>query len=122
MEQQAIENLDRLTNEDASEPAIPQVADLHLIDAEADEIKGGAICHGTTVLAWARVDGVSPLANHNETVAEDATHELVGDDLQLTEAQASDVKAAGWGSSSYQYAFEGTSATRPAAGETQIRS
>lgn len=31
-----------------------------LPDAESETIKAGGICHGVTVLAWARVDGVSP--------------------------------------------------------------
>ncbi|MEW6126834.1 MAG: hypothetical protein AB1757_07325 [Acidobacteriota bacterium] len=31
--------------------------DLKLTDEKSDDIKGG---HGVTVLAWARVDGVSP--------------------------------------------------------------
>jgi hypothetical protein len=31
-----------------------------LSDDESQAIKAGATCHGMTVLAWARVDGVSP--------------------------------------------------------------
>jgi hypothetical protein len=34
---------------------------LELSTGEMEQTQGGAICHGTTVLAWARVDGVSPL-------------------------------------------------------------
>ena len=70
MEQQAIEKASRLTSAEVNKPASLQVADLNLTDAKANEIKGGPICHGTTVLAWARVDGMSA-SNHNETVAED---------------------------------------------------
>jgi hypothetical protein len=36
----------------------------HLLDlstGEMEQTQGGAICHAKTVLAWARVDGVSPL-------------------------------------------------------------
>ncbi|MBD3884726.1 hypothetical protein IFO70_23600 [Phormidium tenue FACHB-886] len=32
-----------------------------LSDAESQAIKAGEFCHGVTVLAWARVDGASPL-------------------------------------------------------------
>jgi hypothetical protein len=39
-----------------------QLADLRLPDEKLNSIKGGdGVCHGTTVLAWARVDGVNPL-------------------------------------------------------------
>jgi hypothetical protein len=50
-----------------------------LLVEEAEQIKGGPLCHGVSALAWARVDGVSPLSNHNalsnhnETLAEDET-------------------------------------------------
>ncbi len=72
MDQPAIEKADRLTSVEANKPASLPISDLNLTDAQAIEIKGGPICHGTTVLAWARVDGVSA-SNHNETVAEDET-------------------------------------------------
>jgi hypothetical protein len=94
MEQQAIENADRLTSEEANEPASLQIADLNLADAKAKEIKGGPLCHGTTVLAWARVDGVSA-SNHNETASYDETDLDELEDLLLTTAQESDIKA-GW--------------------------
>ena len=70
MKQQAIEKADRLMNVEAGELASQKITDLNLTEAEANEIKGGPLCHGKTVLAWARVDGVSA-SNHNETVAED---------------------------------------------------
>ncbi len=82
------------------EVAAPEtLTDLRLTDAELDGIKGGPVCHGTTVLAWARVDGVSPQSNHNETVAEDSTQAGEVEDLPLTAIQEQDVKAGGWGSS-----------------------
>lgn len=79
MERQAIEMIDELMSEEANIQASSQSADLKLADAESNEVKGGAICHGTTLLAWARVDGASPLTNHNETV-EDLT---AGDDARI---------------------------------------
>lgn len=94
MEQQAIEKADRLTSVEAHEPASLKITDLNLTDAEANEIKGGTICHGKTVLAWARVDGVSA-SNHNQTVSYDETDLDELEDLLLTTAQESDIKA-GW--------------------------
>jgi autotransporter-associated beta strand protein len=57
--------------------------ELSLTDEELDGIKGGPLCHGVSALAWARVDGVSPLSNHNETLAEDATSAASLADLQV---------------------------------------
>ena len=34
-------------------------AALELSLAEMEQVQGGAICHGVSALAWARVDGVS---------------------------------------------------------------
>lgn len=96
MEKQANEKADRLMNVEADEPASQQIADLNLTDAEANEIKGGPLCHGTTVLAWARVDGAS--SNHNETVAadEDGEAEMVLSpalsDLAMSADQSEEVK------------------------------
>lgn len=92
MEQQTIEKADRLTNVEANEPASQQIADLNLTDAEANQIKGGPVCHGTTVLAWARVDGVSA-SNHNETMSYDETDLDELEDLLLSATQESDIKA-----------------------------
>jgi hypothetical protein len=51
------QNLNAINNNDET-----QLADLKLPDEKLNSIKGGdGICHGVTVLAWARVDGVSPL-------------------------------------------------------------
>ena len=37
-----------------------QLADLRLTDAASGTVKGGdGVCHGVSVLAWARVDGVT---------------------------------------------------------------
>jgi subtilisin family serine protease len=66
MNQQEKETVEHLTGEES----VP-CADLDLTDEQMDEIKAGAVCHGTTVLAWARVDGVGPSTNHNETVVEE---------------------------------------------------
>jgi len=33
------------------------IEDLTVNDGQMSEVKGGPLCHGTTVLAWARVDG-----------------------------------------------------------------
>ena len=33
------------------------LADLELTTEQAEETKAGAICHGVSALAWARVDG-----------------------------------------------------------------
>ncbi len=54
------------TDADGSDTAFSQLS-----DEELDGIKGGPPCHGVSALAWARVDGVSPLSNHNQTFAED---------------------------------------------------
>jgi hypothetical protein len=34
-----------------------QIEDLPTNDEQAEDVKAGAVVHGTTVLAWARVDG-----------------------------------------------------------------
>lgn len=69
--------------------------DLSLTNEELDGIKGGAVCHGVSVIAYARVDGVSllsnqsGLSNHNETLVADETAAasladlLVKDDQQI---------------------------------------
>ncbi len=57
--------------------------ELSLTDEELDGIKGGPLCHGVSVLGWARVDGVSPMSNHNETLAEDKTLEPSFADLRV---------------------------------------
>jgi len=68
-------------------PAVPPEALVNLYQPKPE----AALNHGVTVLAWARVDGVSPL-NHS-----------MGSD------RASDYSAiafvGGWGSSMYQYSF-----------------
>lgn len=92
MEQQAIEKANRLTSREVNEPASLQIEDLNLTEAETNEIKGGPICHGTTVLAWARVDGVAA-SNHNETVSYDEADLDQLEDLLLSTAQESDIKA-----------------------------
>lgn len=61
MKQSTTEPNDALLQAEAHAPATVQMEDLRLTDEELDGIKGGPVCHGTTVLAWARVDGVSPL-------------------------------------------------------------
>lgn len=49
--------------------AAPKVAVNNLINEFlADDKPVAAICHGVTVLAWARVDGVSPLSGKNVAV------------------------------------------------------
>ena len=35
------------------------LTDLPVTDEQAEQTKAGAICHGVSVLAWARVDGQS---------------------------------------------------------------
>jgi len=90
MDQQAIENADRLTSVEANERACLQITDLNLMEAEANEIKGGPISHGKTVLAWARVDGVSA-SNHNETVSYDEADLDQFDDLQVAAEQTETV-------------------------------
>lgn len=71
MTNRTIGTKDFLPNEDASKLDSNQFADLHLMDSEANEIKGGPVCYGVSVLALARVDGESPRSNHNETVSYD---------------------------------------------------
>ena len=59
-----------------------RLEDLALTNEQVEEIKGSGLCHGTTVLAWARGDGTS---NHNETVAEDETAAEALADLPVEE-------------------------------------
>lgn len=111
-------------NETLAEDTAPtdNVEDLQLTEEESNSIKGGPICHGTTVLAWARVDGVSPQSNHNETVMEEAVLADHVEDLPLTAAQETSVKAGtGWGSSAYQYAYNDPSFSRPPVAENLVR-
>lgn len=81
----SLANHNETTNRDGDEDTA--FTELSLTDEELDGIKGGAICHGVSALAWARVDGVSPLSNqsglsnHNETLAEDETAGAVLTDL-----------------------------------------
>lgn len=88
MAQQAIELIEELTNEDANEPASSLLTGLELTDAELDGIKGGPLCHGVSVLAWAKVDGVSPSSNHNETMTDDEDRDA--ETPQLTDLVVSD--------------------------------
>lgn len=70
-------------------PMAPVVAPDALVRQDAPET---ALNHGVSVLAWARVDGVSPLSL-----------------TKATTDRASDYSAiafvGGWGSSMYQYAY-----------------
>lgn len=93
MERQTNETADLLTKEKAQETAAPQFADLQLTETKLDGTKGGPVCRGTTVLAWARVDGVSPQSNHNETVVEDEAGETDAIiDLTVDDATSTQVK------------------------------
>jgi len=122
MKQPITEPNDALLQAEAHEPAAAQMDDMQLTDEELDGIKGGPLCHGTTVLAWARVDGVSPLGNnHNEAMAEDAAPGNTVDDLPLTEARETSVKAGGWGASMYQYAHNDPSYSRPPVADSLVR-
>ena len=64
---------------------------------------------------------MSAQSNHNETVAEDSTQAGEVEDLPLTTIQDQDVKAGGWGSSMYQYAYNDPNYSRPPAAGTLTR-
>lgn len=81
MNQPIQETLRTETGTTNNETEWAQLADLALPDPPVNEIKGGPLCHGVSVLGWARVDGVSPLSNqnHNETLAEDTAATALAD-------------------------------------------
>ncbi len=81
-----VNNHNEVTLDDEEEEA--SFTDLSLTDEELDGIKGGPICHGVSVLGWARVDGVSPQSNHNETVSYDEADLDQFDDLLVDDEQA----------------------------------
>jgi hypothetical protein len=87
-----VNNHNETTTRDGEEDTA--CTELTLTDEELDGIKGGPLCHGVSALAWARVDGVSPLSNHtalsnhNETLAEDnASAASLADLLVQADAQ-----------------------------------
>jgi hypothetical protein len=78
MTRQAIETVNELTNEDASELEASLSADLALTETASNEIKAGSVSQtgnvytvtfGGSLLGHNDRDG--SLANHNETVTED---------------------------------------------------
>jgi putative intracellular protease/amidase len=94
----AVESLDERLCLSANQAGVELPVDHRLaLIAEAPPPQAG-ICHGTTVLAWARVDGTSTL---NQQRTDAAFQNLRGTDS----TQPGIVFVGGWGSSKYQYAY-----------------
>lgn len=80
-----------------------QLADLQPTESELDATNGG---HGVTVLAWARVDGVST-SNHNETAAEDDESESEAiADLPMEDDEQVKAGGAGGGGGAGKVSFQ----------------
>jgi putative intracellular protease/amidase len=93
----AVESLDDRLCLSANQAGLELPVDHRLaLIAEAPPPQAG-VCHGTTVLAWARVDGVSPLQQQQSDAA---FQNLRGTNT----AESAIVFVGGWGSSMYQYA------------------
>jgi putative intracellular protease/amidase len=104
----AVESLDDRLCLSANQAGLELPVDHRLaLIAEAPPPQAG-VCHGTTVLAWARVDGVSPLQQQRTDAA---FQTLRGTDP----TQPGIVFVGGWGSSMYQYAH-----SDPAAGRSTV--